>query len=145
MALLVAGCESVGTKQTVGTLAGAGLGGWAGSTIGGGSGRVVAAAIGAGLGALLGGAIGRQMDAADEKLAGQTAQGAFESSRTGQTSSWRNPDSGHSGTITPTKTYQSTSGQYCREFQQTIVVGGKTERAYGTACRQPDGSWQIVQ
>lgn len=144
VAILATGCQT-GPKQTVGTLAGAGLGGWAGSTIGSGRGRVVAAAIGAGLGALLGSTIGRELDAADERLAGQTAQGAFESSKTGQTSSWRNPDSGHSGTITPTKTYQTSSGQYCREFQQTVVIGGKTERAYGTACRQPDGSWQIIK
>ena len=50
----------------------------------------------------------------------------------------------HQGTYTPVKTYQTDNGQYCREFQQTITVGGQTESAYGTACRQPDGSWQIV-
>ena len=144
VAILATGCQT-GPKQAVGTLAGAGLGGWAGSTIGSGRGRVVAAAVGAGLGALLGSTIGRELDAADEKLAGQTAQGAFEGSKTGQTSSWKNPDNGHSGTITPTKTYQTSAGQYCREFNQTVVIGGKTERAYGTACRQPDGSWQIIQ
>jgi hypothetical protein len=32
----------------------------------------------------------------------------------------------------------------CREFQQTITVGGQTQEAYGTACRQSDGSWKIV-
>ena len=142
VALLATGCET-GPKQAVGTLGGGALGAWAGSTIGQGRGRVVATAVGAVLGAFLGSSIGRELDAADEKLARQTAQGSFESSKTGQTSSWRNPDTGHSGTITPTKTYHSTSGQYCREFQQTIVVGGKTERGFGTACRQPDGSWQI--
>jgi len=46
--------------------------------------------------------------------------------------------------MTPTRTYQTASGSYCREFTQTIVVGGRTEEGYGTACRQPDGSWQIV-
>ncbi|MEE8203551.1 MAG: hypothetical protein V3R74_07315, partial [Alphaproteobacteria bacterium] len=33
----------------------------------------------------------------------------------------------------------------CREYQTTVNVGGQVEQAYGTACRQPDGSWQIVQ
>lgn len=33
----------------------------------------------------------------------------------------------------------------CREFQQTISVSGDTQQAHGSACRQPDGSWQIVQ
>ena len=32
----------------------------------------------------------------------------------------------------------------CREFQRTITIGGKTEKAYGTACRQPDGTWKEV-
>ena len=54
------------------------------------------------------------------------------------------PDSGNSGTVKPQPSYQNASGQYCREYQQTITVDGKTETAYGTACRQPDGSWKIV-
>lgn len=33
---------------------------------------------------------------------------------------------------------------YCREFSQQIVVGGKVRQGYGTACLQPNGSWQIV-
>lgn len=28
-----------------------------------------------------------------------------------------------------------------REYQTTVVVGGKNVPAYGTACLQPDGSW----
>jgi surface antigen len=46
--------------------------------------------------------------------------------------------------VTPVRTYQSASGQYCREYQQTITVGGQMHQAYGTACRQPDGNWKIV-
>lgn len=33
---------------------------------------------------------------------------------------------------------------YCREFQREVIIDGKPERAYGTACLQPDGSWKIV-
>ena len=69
---------------------------------------------------------------------------AIENARTGETSTWKNPDSGHSGSITPTNTFQNANGQYCREYQQTINVGGQKEQGYGTACRQPDGSWKIV-
>lgn len=32
----------------------------------------------------------------------------------------------------------------CREFQQTITVGGTPQEAYGTTCLQPDGSWKVV-
>ena len=33
---------------------------------------------------------------------------------------------------------------YCREYQQTITIVGKTQKGYGTACLQPDGSWQLM-
>lgn len=36
------------------------------------------------------------------------------------------------------------AGNYCREYTRTIAVGGRFESGYGTACRQPDGSWQIT-
>jgi len=32
----------------------------------------------------------------------------------------------------------------CREFQDTIIVGGVKQPAYGTTCQQPDGSWRIT-
>jgi surface antigen len=44
----------------------------------------------------------------------------------------------------PRPAYQA-NGTYCREFQQTITVGGQTQEGYGTACKQPDGAWKIVQ
>lgn len=36
------------------------------------------------------------------------------------------------------------SGQYCREYQSSSVVGGRQVHSYGTACQQPDGSWRII-
>lgn len=143
VACLSSGCEN--PKQAIGALAGAGLGGYAGSTIGSGRGRIVAAAIGAGLGAMAGGYVGGKLDDADKRQAGVTCIQALESGPSGQVATWRNPDSGNYGTIIPQPVYQVAGGQYCREFQQTIVVGGRSQNAYGTACRQPDGSWQIQQ
>ena len=32
----------------------------------------------------------------------------------------------------------------CREATTTVVIGGRQQRVYGTACRQPDGSWHLV-
>lgn len=48
------------------------------------------------------------------------------------------------GSVTPTRDGTSTAGRYCREFLQEVRIGGKTEQAYGTACRQPDGTWEVV-
>lgn len=38
----------------------------------------------------------------------------------------------------------SNDGRYCREYQNTSRVGGTLQQTYGTACMQPDGSWEIV-
>ena len=136
--------EGRGNKELGGALVGAAAGGLVGSQIGGGTGQMVAVGAGVLLGALLGSEVGRSLDKADEAYAAQSYQNTLEATPTGETTTWVNPDSGNSGSYTPTKTYQVDSGQYCREFQQTITVGGQTEDAYGTACREPDGSWRIV-
>jgi len=131
-------------KTTGGGLVGAGLGGLAGSQLGSGSGKLATTAIGVLLGALAGSSVGQSLDRADHTAAERTAGQAFESNPTGQASTWRNPDNGHYGTVMPTRTMEQSNGEVCREFQQTIVVGGQTQQGVGTACRQADGTWQIV-
>ncbi len=132
-------------KQTAGTLVGAGLGALAGSQIGSGKGQLAAVAIGALAGAYLGGEVGASLDKADRLYAQRTTQQSLENNPSGTTTAWRNPDSGHSGTVTPTRTYRAADGQNCREFEQTVYVDGKQETAKGRACRRADGTWQIVQ
>ncbi len=142
---LLAACQTDrGAKETIGGLGGAVLGGLLGAQVGGGSGRLVATGAGAVLGALVGSSIGKSLDDVDKLKMERTTQATLEHVQTGQTSTWSNPDSGNSGTVTPTRTYQENSGEFCREYQQTIVVGGQEEEAFGTACRQPDGTWKIV-
>ncbi len=144
-ALSLGACVSDrGDKQTLGTLIGAGLGGLAGSQIGSGTGQLAAVGAGVLLGGLLGNEVGKSLDKADVAYAERNAQQTLEYQPTGATSSWVNPDSGNSGSITPTKTYQSAGGENCREYQQTVTVAGEQQSAYGTACRQPDGSWKLV-
>jgi len=48
-------------------------------------------------------------------------------------------------TATPVGDGTSTTGQYCREFEQSITVGGETEQSCGVACRQPYGTWWILR
>ena len=131
-------------KQTLGKVFGAGLGALAGSQIGSGKGQLASVAIGALAGAWMGGEIGKSLDAADKAFMNRTTQESLEYSKSGTTSSWRNPDSGNSGTVKPTQSYQKASGDFCRTFEQTIYVSGKTETATGRACRNPDGTWKIV-
>ena len=133
-----------GSKENGGTLVGAALGGLVGSKVGRGRGQLGAVAAGAVLGAFLGRGVGQSLGRADQLYARRAASHGLEHKPAGHKTSWSNPDSGHHGTITPVRTFQKPAGQYCREYQQTVTVGGRTERAYGTACRQPDGSWKVV-
>ena len=130
-------------KPLLGAVVGGLAGGAAGSQIGGGSGKLWATGAGAVLGAFIGSEVGKSLTRADQAHAQRTTQRTLETQRSGTTRRWRNPDSGHRGTVTPTRTYQTNRGRYCREFQQQVTIGGRTQSAYGTACRQPDGSWQI--
>ncbi len=142
--LLGACVTDQGGKQLFGSLAGAAAGGWLGSKIGGGRGQLAAVAGGTLLGALVGGQIGRTMDDVDRLRARRAAEYA-RTAPIGETIQWNNPDTGTYGTVTPTRGGYATDGAYCREFQQTVTVGTRTQEAYGTACRQPDGSWKMVQ
>jgi surface antigen len=141
MAFLLMGCETTGPKTAIGGLGGAAAGGLLAAALGGSGTGIAAGTI---LGGLLGGAIGDRLDAADQQRAQVAATRALETAPSGQSVAWRNPDTGNTGAVTPVRTYQTSTGQYCREYTQTITVGGERHQSYGTACREPDGSWRIV-
>ena len=138
---LLLGCESTGPKTTVGGLGGAAAGGLLAAALGGKGAGIAAGTI---LGGLIGGTIGDRLDAADREKAHTAAAQALEAVPSGHSVAWQNPDSGNTGTVTPVKTYQTATGQYCREYTQTITIGGERHKSYGTACRESDGSWRIV-
>lgn len=45
--------------------------------------------------------------------------------------------------VTPERSYQA-SGLLCRDYSAQIQVGGRNQQTFGTACRQPDGQWAIL-
>lgn len=137
VALLVAGCTTPPTREQTGMVIGGALGGLLGSHVGEGSGRTAAIIVGTLIGASVGGSVGRSMDEQDRI---KTAN-ALETVRTGVPSTWRNPDSGNTYTVTPTSTYDTAAGP-CREYTVDAMIGGKKETVVGTACRQADGSWK---
>jgi len=144
--LLLAACQtdSWGGGETIGTAGGAAAGGLLGSTIGRGSGNAAATLGGVLLGGFLGNRLGSTVDESDRRAEAHAEQRAY-TAPIGQQITWNNPQNGNAGTITPTKDGYDQGGAYCREFQQTITVGGKQQQGYGKACQQPDGSWKIVQ
>jgi surface antigen len=127
-------------KQDVGTVTGGVLGGLVGSRFGGGSGQMVSVGAGALLGAYMGGAIGKNMDDADRAK----MNSALENNAVGQPTYWQNNKTGASYNVVPVKNVTYDGNQYCREYRSIANVAGKKQQVYGTACRQPDGSWQVV-
>lgn len=141
---LAACSEGPGFSGTdVGTGIGAVSGAVIGSQFGGGSGQTVAAVVGALAGAWVGNKVAQGMTAQDRGYYEGAASRAA-SAPVGQQIVWSNPQSGNQGSITPVREGRDSGGNACREYQQTVTIGGKTERAYGTACKQPDGSWKIL-
>jgi len=144
--MLLSACQT-GTldRKTIGTVIGAAAGAAAGSNLGKGNGRVVGIALGTLAGAIIGGSIGQSLDELDQLKMQQTTQTALEEKPTGQTSRWSNPDSGNSGTITPTRTVQKAEeDQPCREYESTVTIDGQLETITGMACRQDDGTWRTL-
>ncbi len=139
-AMLAATLSACETRQQSGAVIGGALGGVLGSNVGGGHGNTAAIIAGTILGAWVGSEMGRYMDESDARK----AQSALEYNRDNQRSAWHNPNTGADVSATPTRTYQTASGTNCREYQTTVTVGGKQEKAYGTACRQADGSWKVA-
>jgi len=60
----------------------------------------------------------------------------------GQPISWSTGDAG--GQLVTVNEGYAADDRYCREFQQSVTIDRRTERAYGTACMQPDGAWEVV-
>jgi hypothetical protein len=71
-----------------------------------------------------------------------TVGSVLENNRTGQATAWQDPDTGKTFTTTPVRTHMKSTGP-CREYIMSIVLGGQEQQAYGTACRENDGSWKL--
>ena len=134
---LLAGCVSTSQEATKNAET---VGGRIPSTYGNASGKVASSGTGPLLGAFIGGAAIQPSDAAAAEAAAKRAYAAPIGDKVG----WTNPATGHYGSLTTTREGYNNAGQYCREFHQTVTTRSQTELAYGTACKQADGTWKIV-
>lgn len=125
---------------TVGALIGAAAGGYTGSRFGKGNGKLATTAIGTLVGAVVGHSVGERLSSPEDTCFGQT----FEHVPDRQTITWRDSQRDARYQVSPTKTFKTAEGRYCREYTATATVGGKPVTTHGTACRQPDGRWQLV-
>ena len=140
-ASMLAGCATgPNQNQTLGTLAGAVGGAALGSAFGQGSGKVAAIAAGALVGGFLGNQIGASLDADSQRYNYAASVSALDS---GYQQQWQNPQTGVYGTVTPGPV-AVVNNRTCRPYTNTVYIDGQPQVARGTACRNPDGSWQVV-
>ncbi len=132
-------CSNMSNQDT-GALTGAVAGGLLGSTVGQGSGQVLAIAAGSLAGAYVGASIGKNMDQTDRLRMNK----ALENNAVGKPAYWRNQQTGASYRVVPVKNVSVDGNEYCREYRTTADIAGKKQQVYGTACRQPDGTWKVV-
>jgi surface antigen len=150
VALACAGCADDGrvSNQTIGlvlgTMAGAALGTTVGGHIGSAAGQAAVGVGGTLVGGLIGSSLGTRLDKADREALQQTTQTTLETKPSGVATPWRNPDSGREGTVTADQAYRDDKGRDCRPFSQTAKAGEEVTSERGNACRNADGSWQIV-
>ena len=93
------------------------------------------------VGMALGGILFNSMDRDDHGYVANT----LETMPDRQPVIWNNPNNGIQYTMTPMATYEQAPGQFCREYSSSAIIGGRPQETYGTACRQPDGTWKIVR
>lgn len=119
------------------TAVGAATGGLLASTMFHGRGSVAGIMAGALIGGSLGYMVGRNMDQQDR----MNMQNAIAENND---ASWTNEETSISYEVHPVRSYEE-EGRYCREYQTRVKIDGEWKKAYGKACRMPDGAWKIVK
>ena len=140
LAGLLAGCGETTSKQSLGSVAGTLSGGLIGSSASPKASSPGAAPL---LAAWAGSAVGARLDDNDRRLVSEAEYEALESTAAGASREWRNPATGHRGSVSPGPAY-SVNQYTCRDYVDQISVDGKSETIRSTACRQPDGSWRPI-
>ena len=142
----IGGCAAIedrtgyGTRTQLATVGGA---------VGGGLIAVVAGAsspwifLGTVLGGVAGG-VASELLGDDAQQNAKAGVDALDNKAEGGQTEWRNPASGNGGTTTIDESYVTAEGVPCKRFTQTITADGQSHSITGTACRNDDGTWEVV-
>ena len=118
---------------------GATVGGLAGATIGALTfkDKLLGAAVGAGVGVLMGYIVGNEWDKSDEAK----VQAALEHNKSGQTTSWTNPDTGAKYTATPDHPYMAEN----KVYRDIVIKDEDGHSVMAKAWRDDKGVWHLKQ
>jgi len=131
--LVSAGCANKAQQ-------GAGVGALAGATIGALTfkDKLLGAAVGAGVGMMMGYIVGNEWDKHDEKQ----VQATLENNKSGEATTWHNPDTGENYSATPSPPYMAENKVY-RDVVIKDEKDGQTVMA--KAWRDDKGVWHLKQ
>jgi surface antigen len=132
--------QGICNRQLLGEVLGGATGAAIGSQVGRGNGKTAATVGGAILGVIVGGNIGRSMDQVDQGCVGQI----LEHAAGGTQVAWTDSNNGGRYRVTPDRPYKDNQGAYCRNYLTNAVIDGYNQQVSGTACRRPNGVWQMV-
>ena len=170
-AALVAGLTASGAtpgqaeNELLGGLLGGATGAGVGAAFGGGKGAAIGGILGLGLGALGANQLSKPRQPAQPAYVAPPPpayqQGYAPPPPAYQQGYVAPPPPPTQGYVAPPPTAYQQSGQgiapqpapsvqaafdtsYCREYTTTTVIDGTEQKSHGTACRQADGTWRIV-
>lgn len=85
------------------------------------------------------------LDAPTLIQARETVQETLENLASGDSGTWA-VDGVARGSVTPTRTFRSASGHWCREFEERLfLTDGRQQRTLSVRCRAPDGTWKLPE
>jgi surface antigen len=127
-------------KRAMGAVLGGAIGGVIGAQMGDGASRNIAILVGAAAGTLIGSHIGKTMDEADRACVGE----ALEKAGDNRTVAWASDDGSTAYRVTPLASRPNTDPA-CRMFvlEAKTTAGSSTSNAQ--ACRDPGGSWRVIE
>jgi|AGTN01.1.fsa_nt_gi hypothetical protein len=82
------------------------------------------------------------LDPRAEKVAAKVRTKALDAAESGARA--RGAVEGVMAVVTPTATFATSSGSYCRDFLQRVNTARASAVTAGTACRSPKGEWLVV-
>lgn len=86
----------------------------------------------------------REFKTADRQRILLVMQRALENRTSGETETWSSNTLGIKVAVTPTGTFQTPTGKFCRNFAQTITFNKEAPRNYpGVACREGKLNWRL--
>jgi len=146
VSLSLAGCDTVERETGLnrdtqtGAVGGAAFGGIVAALADANPAWIAASII---LGGVAGGTIGNYLGKDDAQRHAENNLKALDTLGEGQSSNWRDANSGNGGSTTVHKVTRSAGGTVCKSYTEVVRTSAKTVSQDATACKSPGGQWHV--